>query len=107
MRFETGTTIQIRDAYAARHEPEGARVLGEFFWALLILLLALMVSGGIGFGIWEFTRPLTQDVESSVSVGARKSVTRSELQKILEGFGARAEKYEKRRTAPVGVKDPS
>ena len=107
MRFETDTTIRIKDAYAARHEPEGARVLCEFVWAILVLLLVLMILGGIGFGIWQFTRPLAGDVESSVSVGAHKSVTRSELQKILEGFGARAEKYEKRRTAPVGVKDPA
>jgi hypothetical protein len=107
MRFQTETAVKIRDAFAARHEPEAARVLGEWFWTLLVILLILVTIGSIIFGTREFLKPLTQEVEESVSVGQRKGVTRAELVKILELFDARAKEYELRRTAPVPVRDPS
>jgi hypothetical protein len=107
MRFDTNFTVKIRDAYAARHEPEAARVLGEFAWVFMVGLLALSVTLGIAYGVREFLRPLSEEVESSVSVGARKGVTKVELVKLLEAFDARAREYESRRTAPVPVKDPS
>ena len=69
--------------------------------------LALVTVGSIAFGVREFLRPLSEEVESSVSVGQRKGVTKPELVKILEAFDARAKEYEARRTAPVPVKDPS
>ena len=107
MRFDTNFTLKIKDAYAARHEPEAARRLGEFFWVVLVGLMVIVIVSGIVFGIREFLRPLTEEVESSVSVGQRKGITRAELVKILEAFDARAADYEARRTAPVPVKDPS
>lgn len=107
MRFDTNLTIKIRDAYAARHEPEAARMLGEVAWMFMLVFLALTIVGGILYGAREFLRPLSAEVESSVSVGARKGVSRADLVKILEAFDARAKEYESRRTAPVPVKDPS
>lgn len=107
MRFQTETTVKIKDAFAARHEPEAVRVLGEFFWAFLVCLLVLITIGSIAFGIREFLKPLSEEVESSVSAGARKGVTRAELVKILEAFDVRAKDYDARRTAPVPVRDPS
>lgn len=107
MRFQTDVTVKIRDAFAARHEPEAARVLGEFFWAFVVCFLGIVVAGSVAFGVWEFLKPLSEETESSVSVAARKGVTRAELVKILEAFDARAKEYQSRRTAPVPVKDPS
>lgn len=107
MRFSTNFTVKIHDAYAARHEPEAARVLGEFAWVCMAGLLTLTLLGSILFGVREFLRPLSLEAESSVSVGARKGVTKVELVKILEAFDTRAKEYESRRTAPVPVKDPS
>lgn len=106
MRFDYGVTVRIRDAYASRHEPEAARVLGEFVWAIQLILITLIVLCSIGFGIWEFMRPL--EVPEDVGVGStRKGFVRSDLQKVLEGFDVRAQRYEERRTAPVPVRDPS
>lgn len=107
MRFGTNFTVKIKDAYAARHEPEAARALGEFAWVFMVVLLGLTLLGSILFGARAFFRPLSHKVESSVSVGVRKGVTKVELVKILEAFDARAKEYESRRTAPVPVKDPS
>lgn len=107
MRFQTDVTVKIKDAFAARHEPEAARVLGEFFWAFLVCLLVLIAVGSIAFGTREFLKPLSEEVESSVSASARKGVTRAELVKLLEAFDERAKEYDARRTAPVSVKDPS
>lgn len=108
MRFD-GVSVKIRDAYAARHEPEAARLLGEWYWTFLITMLTLTIVGGISFGVWEFMRPVSDVQEPSVSVGVgeKKGVTRSDIIKVLEGFDERAAKYESRRVAPVGVKDPS
>jgi len=107
MRFDTNFTVKVKDAFAARHEPEAARVLGEIFWAFLVLALTVATLGSVAFGVREFLKPLTVDEEPSVSVGARKGVTKAELVKILEAFDARAKEYESRRAAPVPVKDPS
>lgn len=108
MRFQTDVTVKIKDAFAARHEPEAARVLGELFWTLLVLLLVVVSVASIAFGVREFLQPLAaEEVEESVSVAARKTVTRAELVKILEAFDTRATEYETRRTAPVPVRDPS
>jgi len=106
MRFDYGVSVKIRDAYASRHEPEAARVLGEFVWAIQLILITLIVLSSIGYGIWEFIRPL--DVPEDSGVGSsRKGFVRSDLQKVLEGFDARAVRYEERRTAPVPIRDPS
>ena len=107
MRFDPQVAIKIRDAYAARHEPEAERVLGGIYWALLVSLLVCIVIGSIAFGIWEFTRPLEDTAETSVSVGSKKGLSRGDIQKTLEAFDARATRYENKRIAPIGVKDPS
>jgi hypothetical protein len=107
MRFDTNFTVKLKDAYTARHEPEAARVLGEYAWMVMLGLISLAIVGSIAYGAREFFRPLSEEVESSVSVGARKGVTKTELVNILDALDARATEYELRRTAPVPVKDPS
>ena len=107
MRFDTNIQVKIRDAYRARHEPEAERILGQFYWAVLISFFAMSVVASIGYGVWEFMRPESAIPESSASLGAKKTLTRPDLQKVLEAFDQRATKYENRRIAPVLVRDPS
>ncbi len=99
--------MSIREAYRARHEPEAQRLLGTFYWTMLIFFLALFVMGGVGYGVWEFKRPLTEGAEESVSVGTKKVITKIEIEKMLQAFEARATMYESRLKAPSPIKDPS
>lgn len=99
--------MSIREAYRARHEPEAQRVLGTFYWTILVILLILMVGGGLGYGAWQFKQPLVEGTEESVSVSAKKVITRTEIEKVLQAFEARSSKYDERLNAPPPVKDPS
>lgn len=107
MQLQNEVTMKIKDAFASRHEPESAKVLGEVFWAFLMSILILATIAGIVLGVHEFLKPHTQETEESVSVGSRKTITKSEIVKILEMFDTRAKEYESRRVAPVSARDPS
>ena len=101
-------SMRLRDVLSSRHEPEAERLLASGYWSLLIILLVCMIVGGIGFGAWEFTRPLVAPMESEVTVGSAKApLNRADLQKVIEGFDGRAERFEQRRAQPVTVRDPS
>ncbi len=107
MRFDSNVSLKLKDAYHARHEPEAERFLGRVYWAFLIILLALTICGSLGFGVWEFIKPIAVIPEDAVNTRARKVLTKMDLQKILQAFDERAEEYESRKTAPLPVKDPS
>jgi preprotein translocase subunit SecF len=106
MRFDIGVSVKIRDAYAARHEPEAQHVLANFYWAFLVILCALSLLSAVFYGAWEFTRPLAEESGSSVTVGVRKVLSRTDIQKVLEALDSRAGLFDERRTAPA-VRDPS
>jgi len=106
MKFDP-VPMKIRDAYAARHEPEAEHVLATWYWAVCIVVLALTILGGVGYGAWEFFKPAGEQVEASVTVGTRKTISRADLQKVLEAFDARAARFETKLRAPASAKDPS
>ena len=107
MRFDTQVSIKIKDAYAARAEPEAVRFLGSVYWASIITFFTLVVAASIAFGIWEFMQPLSNTPDTIVGAHPQKTLTKSDLGKILDGFDARAKKYNTRKIAPVLVRDPS
>jgi hypothetical protein len=106
MRFDTDLQVKLRDAYAARHEPEAIRVLARFYWAFLIVVFTVLVIASVAFGIWEFFRMPTMDGGLG-GVRPQSAFTKAQLQELLEKFDARAEKFQDRMTAPVLTKDPS
>jgi hypothetical protein len=106
MRFDTDIQVKLRDAYAARHEPEAIRILARIYWAFLIVLFSIVVITAVAYGVWEFFRTPTPDAGLS-GVRPQTAFTRAQLQELLEKFDARAEKFEEHMTAPVGAKDPS
>lgn len=108
MRFDIPVTLRLKDAYHARGEPEAVRILGGFYWSVLILVSALLIAGGIGYGVWEFVQPRMGEVtESSIVIPPKKIFTKSSIQKILQGLDDRARNYDLQKGAPIPVKDPS
>src|SRR5262245_14429774 len=98
----------IKDALAGRHEPEAFHLLARVYWAGLVSLLAIVTIASIAYGAWEFMRPLEAANESEVTVGAQNSIlNRAELPKVLDGFDARAARFEELRRSPETVRDPS
>ncbi|OHB18799.1 MAG: hypothetical protein A2854_02955 [Parcubacteria group bacterium RIFCSPHIGHO2_01_FULL_56_18] len=106
MRFDTDIQVKLKDAYAARHEPEAIRLLARAYWAFLILGLTFTVITVISYGVWEFFRMPTVDAGTS-GMRPQTAFTRAQLQELLDKFDARAEKFQERMTAPVSAKDPS
>lgn len=104
MRFDSTLPVRLRDAYAARHEPEALRVLARALWAFCttLFLVTLMVS--IAYGAWEFSRMPRASEEEGVR--AQTGFTRAQIQGLLDTFDTRAETFDERlRTPPA--RDPS
>ena len=106
MRFSSDFQMNVRDALAARHEPEAQYLLASLYWSVLVSLFVILVIASLAFGLWEFS---WTPVSNETIVGARPQAafTRVQLQETLEGFNARAERFDERMLAPVSVKDPS
>ncbi len=98
-----------RNIRAARHEPEVRRTLARAYWTVLVIFFAFLCLASIGYGVWQFTRPLdTKESEVTVGTGSPRSVlNRIDLQAVLEGFDARAVRFEERQSAPIPTRDPS
>ena len=106
MRFDTDIQVKLRDAYAARHEPEAIRVLARIYWAFLITGFTLTVAAAVGYGVWEFFRMPQADAGLS-GVRAQAAFSKAQLLELLEKFDERAAAFEERLTAPVQARDPS
>lgn len=106
MRFDAAIKVKVRDAYAARHEPEAQRVLAQTYWAFLIVGFALSVGVAISFGMFEFWRMPSTD-ESLSGVSPQAAFTKTQLEELLLKFDARSNVFQERLTAPVTVRDPS
>lgn len=105
MRFDT-IHVNIKDAYAARHEPEALRLIARTYWATLVIGLLIVVISTIGYGVWEFFRTPSPD-ESISGVRPQSAFTRTQLQELLQQFDARGTSFEESMKAPVTTKDPS
>ncbi|MBL8158296.1 hypothetical protein JNK62_02060 [bacterium] len=106
MRFDSSIQIKVKDAYAARHEPEAQRLLAQAYWAFLITSFVAAVIVVIAFGVWEFFRMPVVD-ESLSGVRPQTAFTKAQLQELLEKFDMRADRFQERLTAPVVARDPS
>ena len=107
MRFNTSASVKLRDAFRARAEPEAARIVGSAYWAFLLSTLTLLICGGIAFGAWQFFQLPPEDGGAQATQGTKKIFTKASLQKALQVFDERAREYDRRKTAPVPLKDPS
>lgn len=98
---------KFKDARAARTEPEAQKFLAQIYWAFLIIFFSVITLVSIGYGMWEFTRPLEPAAgEAQLGSGNKALLNRADLQAVLQGFDARASQFEERRAASP-VRDPS
>ena len=105
MRLNKNFEIQIKDAFAARSEPEGERLLARFYWAILISFLTFVMVISVAYGAWEFMQTPRADILSGVQ--PTSALNRADIEKVLQGFDDRAKRFQDRLVAPIGVKDPS
>lgn len=105
MRIDKNVRMKFRELLAARHEPEAYRRLARGYWMFLVALCALASAAGIAMGAREFMNGVTQ--EGKPEVRAQTSLSKTQLQEVLDGFRGRVEKYESLRAAPRTVRDPS
>lgn len=106
MRFHTNFQMNVRDALAARHEPEAQYFLASIYWNALVTTFVGIVIVSLGFGAWEFFwTPMS--TETVVNARPQAVFTRVQLQQTLEGFDARAERFDERMLVPISGKDPS
>jgi len=104
MRFDQNIRIKMTSLYAARHEPEAYTLLARAYWAVMVVVVAVLMVGGIAYGVWEFLKPLP---EATSGVKPQLNLSKAQLEKILKGFQTRSDNYEKSRVAPTVVRDPS
>lgn len=106
MRFDTNIQVKVRDAYAARHEPEAARALARIYWASMITLFSCAATLSILYGAWEFFRSPVQDA-NTITVRPQVAFTKAQLDGTLKGFDGRADRFQQKLTEPITAKDPS
>lgn len=96
---------KIKEIHAARYQPETQEKIARGYWAFLLSCVALAVTGGLGVGIWEFSRP--HAAEGGATLGAPQSpLDTGKLRAVLDGFDARVRRFEERQNAPAFA-DPS
>ncbi len=96
---------KIKEIHAARYQPETQDKIARGYWAVLLFCIAFAIVGGVAVGIWEFSRPLTE--EGGATLGAPQSpLDTGELRAVLDGFDSRVRRFEERRDAPAFA-DPS
>ncbi len=96
---------KIKEVHAARYQPETQEKIARGYWAFLLLCVALAVVGGVVIGMWEFSRPYSE--EGGATLGAPQSpLDTVKLRAILDGFDARVRRFEERQDAPP-LADPS
>ncbi len=104
MRFVT-THVRIRDAFAARHEPEAIRFLARIYWTVLIVVCAIVSVCAIAYGVWEFFR--LPRLAENANMRAQPAFTKADVQSLLKAYEARGTKFETRLRETIPVKDPS
>lgn len=98
----------LRDAYEARRDPEGMRMLARMYWRMLIMLLAVMVIGGFYFGVQELFTTLATLSGSPADAGKPQSaLDRSRLEATLQSFSSKAASYQQGVGLAASTTDPS
>ena len=109
MKFLNNILARLRDAYAARYEPEGLRPLADTYWRSVLAIAFVVAVLAVLYGVWDLA-----DVLNGLSASADAPVTpapaldRSKLEATLNGFQARDTQFNSLETNPSQViSDPS
>lgn len=106
MRFGSHIPIRIKDAFAARHEPEARTALARLFWVICVCIGIVFLLLSIAYGTWEFFRSNAQR-GGSIDVRPQIQVTKAQLQELLGKFDQRRVRFEERLEAKGVAKDPA
>lgn len=106
MRFDTHIPVRLKDAFAARHEPEAHAILARVYWTVCISFGFICVLGSVAYGAWEFSQNKIQD-GTLIDVHPQIQVSKAQLQGVLKKFEERRARFEERLQAPVSIKDPA
>jgi len=100
---------RMRNLYAGRFEPEGARSLADMYWTALLSCAGLVVVLALLWGLWTLWGVFdTLEQTPDTSPLPPASLNRAVLQGIVQGFDARQAQYNAYQSAPPApVPDPS
>lgn len=83
----------LREAYALRHEPEQYTRLARTYWIFLLIFSALLMTLGIGYGVWQFLVPPTPPITAEAGQGIM-GFNKVQLQVVVEHFEKRRAAFE-------------
>ena len=100
----------VKDMYDYRHRPENMRAFADLYWRTLLYLASIVTFFVIGFGIFELSS-VFKDIGSGAGAGGSAqpipTLNREQLRDTLEGFEARAVRFESLKTSAPVFTDPS
>ncbi|MDP2648667.1 MAG: hypothetical protein U1D26_01190 [Patescibacteria group bacterium] len=108
LTFLNGITDRIRNTYATRHSPEGARMLAIIYWRALLLAAFLVLVATIGYAelqLYGILKDLASVPESTIPAA---TLDRAALGETVAAFEARQSEYESLKQGASGrLPDPS
>ena len=108
MTFGTDIWKAIRDIYAKRHDPEGARAFAVVYWRVLLAMAFLILVASITYGEWDLYGVLHDLGEAPASTLPPAALDQASLNAAVTGFQARAGAYDALRAHSAGTfSDPS
>jgi hypothetical protein len=100
---------RMRDAYAARFEPEGQRSLAYLYWRSLLVLTGVLLVLAVAWGLWNLFDVFTLLAsEPDTSPLPKAALDRSALMNVVQGFEARQVQWNELTGSPASsISDPS
>jgi hypothetical protein len=107
MDFFNNKFAYLRELYTARHDPENARVLAEFYWHLILVAAFATVTLIIAGGIWQFVRVIDVLHMQPTTTVRPNVLDRAKLRATLSAWEARTQEFQALKGTPPNVADPS
>lgn len=81
---------KIREAYAARRDPEGVRALLRLYWHVILMFALSAIILGIMYGTWELSLTLGALSDTSTSESKQTPMLdRQQLEQVLGAFSTK------------------
>jgi hypothetical protein len=111
MKLNIGAWTRIRTAYAYRQEPEHLRELAAYFWRILLCTGAVIIACAAWYGAFRLSSVLegaeNRSAKAYSSGTGTSLLDRTQLQATLDNFTERGIEYERLKTNPPAIADPS
>lgn len=100
---------RMRNAYAARFEPEGARSLAYLYWRSLLVLTGVLLVLAVAWGLWNlFDVFALLASEPDTSPLPKAALDRGALLNVVQGFETRQTQWNDLTGSPApAIADPS